>query len=245
MATYHLRVTFVTITWCFRRRDKAWRDSHILVFPALGNHEFIGDSQLALENWWRAFPETRNRRWYSVQLGSRVYLLALDSDASLLPGSDQARWIEKQVNGLPPSIDFVIVTLHHPPVADVQEHIRVEDKPRPNEIALRDYVSTAARTKLRTQRSHPLGHFPLRHLAVLGSFQPPQPVPFLLAHPDSFHPSALRLSIGIFYLAQLGTSHLAATAFYRFIEGLTATIVFPIIPTGFSAKKGSLLRVFR
>ena len=134
----------------FQAETKAWRDSHILVFPALGNHEFIGDPQQALENWWGAFPEMRNRRWYSVQLGSRVYLLALDSDASLLPGSDQARWIEKQVNGLPPSIDFVIVTLHHPPVADVQEHIGVEDKPRPNEIALRDYVSTAARTSQAT-----------------------------------------------------------------------------------------------
>ena len=130
----------------FQAETKGWRDLRILAFPALGNHEFIGDPQQALENWWRAFPEMRNRRWYSVQLGSRVYLLALDSDASLLPGSDQARWIEKQVNGLPPSIDFVIVTLHHPPVADVQEHIGVEDKPRPNEIALRDYVSTAART---------------------------------------------------------------------------------------------------
>src|SRR5665213_2900660 len=59
--------------------------------------------------------------------------------------------------------------------------------------------------------SHPLGSFPLRHLPVPGSFQPLQPVPFLLAHCDSFHPSALRLSIGTFYLAQLGTSHLAAT----------------------------------
>jgi hypothetical protein len=32
-----------------------------------------------------------------------------------------------------------------------------------------------------------------------------------LAHLDSFHPSALRLSIGTFYLARLGTFHLAAT----------------------------------
>src|ERR1035441_741074 len=58
---------------------------------------------------------------------------------------------------------------------------------------------------------HPLGSFPLRHLPVPRSFQPVQPVPLLLAHCDSFHPSALRLSIGTFYLAQLGTSHLAAT----------------------------------
>ena len=59
--------------------------------------------------------------------------------------------------------------------------------------------------------SHPLGSFPLRHLPVPRSFQPVQPVLLLLAHRDSFHPSALRLSIGTFYLAQLGTSYLAAT----------------------------------
>jgi hypothetical protein len=32
-----------------------------------------------------------------------------------------------------------------------------------------------------------------------------------LTHPDSFHPSALRLSRGTFYFAQTGTSHFAAT----------------------------------
>ena len=58
---------------------------------------------------------------------------------------------------------------------------------------------------------HPLRRFPLRHLPVFGSLQPIQPVAFLLAHRDSFHPSALRLSRGTFYLAQLGTFHLAAT----------------------------------
>jgi len=130
----------------FQAETKAWRDLHLRVFPALGNHEFAGDPQQDLEHWWNTFPEMRNRRWYSVQLGSRVYLLALDSDTSLLPGGDQASWIEKQIDGLPASIDFVIVTLHHPPVADVQTHIEVNHNPRPNEIALRDYLSRAART---------------------------------------------------------------------------------------------------
>jgi hypothetical protein len=130
----------------FQAETKPWRDIHLRVFPALGNHEFIGDPQQDLENWWNTFPEMRNRRWYSAQLGSRVYLLALDSDTSLLPGSDQARWIDKQIYGLPSSVDFVIVTLHHPPVADIQQHIEVDHNPRPNEIALRDYLSKAART---------------------------------------------------------------------------------------------------
>ena len=123
---------------CFRRRPKLGASLHLRAFPTLGNHEFIGDPQQGLEHWWNAFPEMRNRRWYSAQLGSRVYLLALDSDTSLLPHSDQADWIEKQIDGLPSSIDFVIVTLHHPPVADIQQHITVDHNPRPNEIALRD-----------------------------------------------------------------------------------------------------------
>jgi hypothetical protein len=131
----------------FHAETKAWRDAHLHVFPALGNHEFAGpDKRQGLENWWRNFPELRNRRWYSAQLGSRVYMLALDSDASLLPGSDQARWIEKQIDGLPASVDFVILTMHHPPVADIQKHIEVDHNPRANEIALRDYLSKAAQT---------------------------------------------------------------------------------------------------
>jgi PEP-CTERM motif len=39
-----------------------------------------------------------------------------------------------------------------------------------------------------------------------------------LAHRDSFHPSALRLSIGTFYLAQLGTFHLAATDLFDYLS---------------------------
>jgi hypothetical protein len=129
----------------FEAETKPWRDLKLRVFPTLGNHEFRGAPQLALENWWNAFPQMRNRRWYSAQLGSRIYLIALDSDTSLLPGSDQARWVEKQIDDLPASVDFVIVTLHHPPVADIQQHIEVDHNPRPNEIALRDFLSKAAR----------------------------------------------------------------------------------------------------
>jgi len=130
----------------FQAETKSWRDLHLAVFPTLGNHEFQGDPQVDLENWWAAFPELRNRRWYSAQLGSHVYLIALDSGASLQPGSDQARWIESQVGGLPPSVDFVIITLHHPPVADIQTHIEVDHNPRPNEIALRDYLTKVVQT---------------------------------------------------------------------------------------------------
>jgi hypothetical protein len=129
----------------FAAETKPWRDARLHVFPALGNHEFHGEPQSALENWWASFPEMRNRRWYSAQLGARVYVLALDSDTSLLPGSNQARWIAGQIDSLPATVDFVLITMHHPPVADLQAHIEVDHNPRPNEIALRDYLAGAAR----------------------------------------------------------------------------------------------------
>ncbi|MGI9074914.1 MAG: metallophosphoesterase family protein [Bryobacteraceae bacterium] len=128
----------------FKSETQPWRDSHLRVFPALGNHEFHGDPRECLQNWWQAFPELRNRRWYSVQLGSRVYVIALDSDASLMPESDQTRWLKEQLSSLPKAVDFVVFSMHHPPVADIQTHIEVNHNPRPNEIALRDYLSAIA-----------------------------------------------------------------------------------------------------
>jgi acid phosphatase type 7 len=128
----------------YKQETQAWRDAHLNVYQALGNHEFHGDPAKCLENWWNAFPVLRNRRWYSVQLGSRAYIIALDSDAWLTPGSDQARWFDGQMRNLPKSVDVVFISMHHPPVADVQTHIEVDHNPRQNEIALRDCLSVAA-----------------------------------------------------------------------------------------------------
>ncbi len=128
----------------FRNETRIWRDEHLHVYPALGNHEFHGDPQEALEHWWNAFPELRDRRWYSVELGRSIYTIALDSDTSLMPGSDQARWLDNQLKNLPASIRFVFISLHHPPVADFQTKINVSHNPRPNEIALRDYLLAVA-----------------------------------------------------------------------------------------------------
>jgi hypothetical protein len=125
----------------YQAETLAWQKAGLPVMAALGNHEMNGDEKLCLENWWNAFPALRNRRWYSTQLGSRVYVLSLDSTSSLLAGSEQAKWLNRQIDGMNNSVDFVVITMHHPPVADVQTHILVDHNPRPNEIALRDYLS--------------------------------------------------------------------------------------------------------
>ena len=122
-----------------------WGTDGLRVFPVLGNHEF---SQCAvpecLEHWWAAFPELRGKRWYSVAIGGAVEVFALDTTSSLESGSEERRWLEAQVAALPSSIRFVLVLLHHPPVADIQTRLRVDHNPRPNEIALAGYLKTAA-----------------------------------------------------------------------------------------------------
>jgi acid phosphatase type 7 len=122
----------------FKTETEIWRNDHLRVYPALGNHEFHGDPQEALEHWWNAFPQMRGRRWYPVQLGKNIYTIALDSDTSLKRGSDQLNWLNAQLTNLPRSTRFVFISLHHPPVADFQTRINVSHNPRPNEIELRD-----------------------------------------------------------------------------------------------------------
>jgi acid phosphatase type 7 len=129
----------------YRSETLAWRDKHLRTFPALGNHEFAGCLEPAcLELWWNAFPELRGRRWYSVGIGDKVVGIALDSDASLLPGSEQRSWLETQVTALEPAVRLVLIVLHHPPVADIQTVKLVDHNPRSNEQALAAYLRKAA-----------------------------------------------------------------------------------------------------
>jgi acid phosphatase type 7 len=131
----------------FKLETKAWRDENLRVYPALGNHEFGGrGGDDPLKNWWSTFPELKNRRWYSAALGSRVYLICLDTDTDLTPGTPQRTWLEDQIAHLPKTVEFVFLAMHHPPVADIQTKEHVDHNPRPNEIALRDYLSKIAPT---------------------------------------------------------------------------------------------------
>src|SRR5436309_1717505 len=129
----------------YQNETAVWRTNRLRVYPALGNHEFSGCKvQQCLENWWTAFPELRDRRWYSVTLGRQLYVIALDSDTSLLPGSAQRQWLETQLASLSTSILFVVISLHHPPMADVQKNFNVDHNPRLNEIALAHFLKSAA-----------------------------------------------------------------------------------------------------
>jgi 3',5'-cyclic AMP phosphodiesterase CpdA len=129
----------------FRRETQIWRDSHLRIYPALGNHEFSGHApdQDSLENWWNTFPELRGRRWYSAQIGDFVYVLNLDSNSSFMAGSEQIAWIRAQLASLPSTVRFVFFNLHHPPVVDVQLNGDPSHNGRPNEQALAEFLAQA------------------------------------------------------------------------------------------------------
>jgi hypothetical protein len=129
----------------YRSETQIWRDAHLHIFPALGNHELSGcaTEQKCLENWWNAFPELRGQRWYSVQIGSSVEVLNLDSNSSLMAGSEQMGWIRAQLARLPGTVRFVFFNLHHPPVVDVQENGDASHNGRPNEHALAEFLARA------------------------------------------------------------------------------------------------------
>lgn len=129
----------------FRDETGPWREGHLRVYPALGNHEFAQCAEeQCLDRWWQAFPELRGRRWYSVALGSKVLGIALDSDVSLLPGSAQRTWLENEIAALGRKVRFVLIVMHHPPVADEQSGRQADHNPRTNERSLAEYLSTVA-----------------------------------------------------------------------------------------------------
>lgn len=131
----------------FHLETAPWRAANIPVFPALGNHELRGVEKKCLENWWAEFPQVRGKRWYMSEIGPKIVVLNLDSASPLTIGSEQIKWVEQQLIDLKKPVRFVIFNLHHPPVADIETGEAASHNPRPNEIALADYLKTAPQSK--------------------------------------------------------------------------------------------------
>jgi hypothetical protein len=129
----------------YRTETKIWREGHLRIYPALGNHEFQGVEQVCLDNWWHAFPEFHGRRFYSVQFGDSIYMLNLDSNSPLTPGSEQLNWVSRQLIDLPKTARFVLLNLHHPPVVDFQAGGDDSHNGRPNELALAKLLAIASK----------------------------------------------------------------------------------------------------
>ncbi len=92
---------------------KVWRDKKIPIYPALGNHDLHGDLKIALQNYFRRFPDLHDSRYYSVR-ASNALILVLDSALDELVGP-QGQWLANELDHVPPDVQFVFVMDHHPP----------------------------------------------------------------------------------------------------------------------------------
>jgi len=90
-----------------------WREKHIRVYPALGNHDLHGDLKVSLANYFQRYPELDHSLYYSVSTGN-VLMLTLDSALEETSGV-QGEWLKSKLDALPSEVDFVIIVLHHPP----------------------------------------------------------------------------------------------------------------------------------
>jgi len=90
-----------------------WREKHIRVFPALGNHDLHGDAKASLGNYFQRFPELDHNLYYSVATDNAL-MLTLDSALDETSGA-QGDWLKSKLDALPGNVDFVIIVLHHPP----------------------------------------------------------------------------------------------------------------------------------
>jgi hypothetical protein len=130
----------------YAQETAVWRERQIEIFPALGNHEFAGCAEAeCLAHWWSANPRLNGLRWYSADIGAGIRAIALDSARPLGFGSEQRRWLENELDTLPASARFVVLFLHHPPVA-AREFDPLRHNVRPNEVVLADYLGERAKT---------------------------------------------------------------------------------------------------
>jgi acid phosphatase type 7 len=106
----------------FDSETAIWREKHIRVFPALGNHDLHGDLKVSLDNYFQRFPELDHSRYYSVSTGN-VLMLTLDSALDETSGA-QGDWLRSKLDAVPASVDFVIVVLHHPPYTSSSDERR-------------------------------------------------------------------------------------------------------------------------
>ena len=90
-----------------------WREKHIPVYPALGNHDLHGDLKVSLANYFQRYPEIQQSPYYSLSTAN-VLMLTLDSALDEISGA-QGDWLKNKIDTIPTKVDFLVIVLHHPP----------------------------------------------------------------------------------------------------------------------------------
>lgn len=105
--------------WAIFNRIAAPLRRSAAFYPALGNHERNSAFYFA------DFKLPGNGRWYWVNIDS-IHFIVLDTDSPIGPGSEQYRWLEKDLQQTHRT-DFTVAVFHHPPL-NVGPHTADEKK---------------------------------------------------------------------------------------------------------------------
>jgi 3',5'-cyclic AMP phosphodiesterase CpdA len=98
---------------------KGLRDKKIPVFPVLGNHEYYGNNQRALQLYFSRFSHLEQRHWYSFTW-KNIGFLMFDANLPSLGKNrmeQESRWYLEELQRFEKAedIQFVIVCCHKPP----------------------------------------------------------------------------------------------------------------------------------
>jgi len=115
-------------------RQWAWFDqtfaplrwAKIPILPALGNHEYIGDDEEALDHYFARFPDLQRQRWYRRDL-RELAILVLDTNRKELGverWAAQLRWLADQLRSIDadPKLRGAVVFVHHPVITNSSRH---------------------------------------------------------------------------------------------------------------------------
>jgi 3',5'-cyclic AMP phosphodiesterase CpdA len=103
----------------FDLNHRLFRERRIPYLPILGNHEFYGQNQKALANFFNRFPYLEGRHFYSFAW-NRIAFILLDSKFGKMNGRErkvQSDWYLNELERFErdENIDFIIACCHEAP----------------------------------------------------------------------------------------------------------------------------------
>ncbi|MDY0298194.1 MAG: metallophosphoesterase [Acidobacteriota bacterium] len=108
----------------FDRLHQPLLEAGIPFFPVLGNHDYYGDDEQALNHYFSRVPHLAGRRWYSFVFRN-VGFIMLDSNFKRMGEirlRHQQAWYEAELARMQSDtgIRFIVACCHHPPFTNNQ-----------------------------------------------------------------------------------------------------------------------------
>ena len=135
-------------------------DAGIPVYPLPGNHEYFGDEDVFLEEYFSRFPITHGSLWYSVRWKD-VGMITLNSNFDKLESKqvvEQGKWYLSEMERMQrdSGIAVIVVSCHHPPYTN---STIVHDDRSVQETFVPAYLATPKAKLFLTGHCHSYEHF--------------------------------------------------------------------------------------